>query len=105
MIKAKINLVNIIAYLQGNYRYYIYYEPNLKFLMRKYIRDQIDYRITVMDKDCFNSGSCKLCGCTTTKLQMADKACDKPCYPKMMDEKQWSNFKGELSKAIRYFKV
>jgi hypothetical protein len=46
-----------------------------------------------MDKECYENGSCKMCGCNTTALQMADKACPKPCYPKMMGKKEWEKFK------------
>ena len=42
-----------------------------------------------MDKQCYNEGQCKMCGCQTTALQMANKACDKPCYPSMLSKSQW----------------
>ncbi len=58
-------------------------------MIRDHIKEQIDYRIEVMDRDCYNQGSCIICGCSTTALQMADKACDKPCYPPMMKKKEW----------------
>jgi hypothetical protein len=45
-----------------------------------------------MDKECYNNGQCKLCGCETTALQMANKGCDKPCYPAMLDESDWKVF-------------
>jgi hypothetical protein len=35
-----------------------------------------------MDIDCYLDGSCKKCGCETTALQMANKACAGNCYPK-----------------------
>jgi hypothetical protein len=46
-----------------------------------------------MDKECYENGSCKMCGCNTTALQMANKACPKPCYPKMISKKEWKEFK------------
>lgn len=39
------------------------------------------------------NGSCKICGCDTTALQMADKACPKPCYPPMMNRENWMMYK------------
>jgi hypothetical protein len=42
-----------------------------------------------MDRECYNSGQCKICGCKTTALQFANKPCDKPCYPKMMSKRAW----------------
>lgn len=46
-----------------------------------------------MDKECYNSGQCKICGCKTTALQLANKPCDKPCYPSMMSKKNWNKIK------------
>lgn len=91
-MKSKFNLNNIIAYVQGWIRFYLYYHPRLKFLIRKHIREQIDFRIKYMDKECYENGSCKLCGCATTALQMANKSCDKPCYPPILDKDIWNNF-------------
>lgn len=91
MMKSKINLSTIIAYIQGHIRYKLYYS-RFKFLIRKHIRDQIDFRIKYMDKECYEKGSCKLCGCATTALQMADKQCDKPCYPPIFNKSGWAAF-------------
>ena len=49
-----------------------------------------------MDPQCLAQGSCKMCGCDTTALQMADKQCDKPCYPPMYDKKTWNTCKTYL---------
>lgn len=84
---------DIFAYFQGYYRYNLYYSKHFKWLIRKYIFEQIVWRISVMDIECYETGSCKLCGCDTTALQMADKQCDKPCYPSMMNKKEWLKFK------------
>lgn len=93
MIKInQITIPNIFAYIQGNIRYMLFYS-RFKFLIRRHIREQIDARIYSMDSVCYNQGSCKLCGCSTTALQMANKACDKPCYPKMLSRKKWKHFK------------
>ena len=87
----EINLNNIISYLVGNYRYKLYYS-RFNWLLRKHIRKQIDFRIDYMDKECLDNGECKLCGCQTTALQMANKQCDKPCYPPMVGKKAWDRF-------------
>lgn len=50
-------------------------------------------RIDFMLPACYSTGSCVLCGCTTTALQMATKSCDKPCYPRLMNKQQWEDFK------------
>lgn len=91
-MKAKINIKNIYSYLIGNYRYQLYYSKNFSWLMRTFIKRQIAMRIKSMDEECFNNGQCKMCGCKTTALQMANKECDKPCYPKMLSRKKWIKF-------------
>lgn len=78
-------------YLLGNYRYILYYSP-FSFLLRTHIYQQIEYRLKWMDRDCYNEGSCKICGCQTVQLQMANKSCDKPCYPRMMNRKDWKRY-------------
>lgn len=85
---SKYNLKNIWSFFQGNFRYQIYYSK-FAFLLPKYIREQIQVRINSMDRQCYQEGQCKMCGCQTTALQMANKACDKPCYPSMMSKKNW----------------
>lgn len=96
-MKAEINLLNIKSYLVGNYRYSLYYSK-FQWLIRSHILEQIKWRIKVMNKSCYNSGSCVECGCATTALQMANKACDGPCYPTMMSKKVWKSFyKGGLT--------
>lgn len=94
----KIN--NIFAYVLGYYRYHLFYSNHFKFLIRKHIFEQIEWRIYVMDDDCYMQGSCKKCGCDTTALQMANKACEKPCYPKMMSKKEWKKFKEKPKAGI-----
>lgn len=91
-MKAKVNLPNIIAYLVGNVRYRLYYS-SFKYLIRKHVREQIDYRIKFMKKECYVNGTCIICGCATTALQMSNKACDSPCYPPMLNSWEWGRFK------------
>jgi len=92
-MKAKVTMTNVISYIIGNLRYKLYYSKFFSCLIRKHIKEQIDFRIKHMDKECYNSGSCKVCGCTTTALQMAAKSCDGLCYPEMMEENCWKIFK------------
>lgn len=89
--KAKPTLKNIYAFITGNIRYKLYYSKYKK-LIRPHILAQIDFRISVMDQTCYKTGSCKMCGCATTALQMASKSCDKPCYPPFMSAKKWAEF-------------
>lgn len=84
-------LKNIYHFSVGTARYKLYYS-RYSWLIRKHIAQQIEYRISIMDKECYENGSCKMCGCRTTALQMADKQCPKPCYPKMMNKKEWNQY-------------
>ena len=105
-MKQEIKLKDITAYFQGNLRYKLYYSK-FAFLIRPHIKEQIDIRINSMDKQCYNEGQCKLCGCQTTALQMANKACDKPCYPEMLSRKNWKSLKEGLlySDGKRWWKL
>lgn len=87
-MKAQVNKENIVAYLQGHIRYRLFYSK-FKFLIRKHILEQIDMRISSMNKECYDEGSCIKCGCMTTHLQMADKPCEGACYPLMLSSKEW----------------
>jgi len=92
---------DIVDYFRGMYRYKLYYSK-CKFLIRPHIIEQINFRIKVMDKECLNQGTCKLCGCMVTALQMANKMCEKPCYPPMLNKKDWKEFRrtGQLETKI-----
>ena len=89
MVKEKTTTKNIIAYLQGNFRYKLFYSKYFHWLMRSHIREQIEYRINSMNRTCFENGSCIKCGCQTTHLQMANKSCRGECYPRMHDSHLW----------------
>lgn len=90
---------NVKAYLTGTLRHKLYYS-RLKFLIRPLILEQFDWRIKAMNKICYNQGSCVACGCVTTALQMADKACAGDCYPPFMDKHNWEAFKCNLSVSV-----
>ena len=83
-----IEIKDMYAYIQGNIRYELFYS-RVRWLIPKHIKEQIIYRINSMEIVCYDNGSCKMCGCKTTALQMANKACDKPCYPKMLTRTDW----------------
>ena len=88
----------LISWFQGWSRYFLYYSKeiikiDLSWLIKKHIREQIQIRINSMNRECYNSGSCIECGCATTALQMANKACEGDCYPKITTSKYlWNNF-------------
>lgn len=80
---------NIFAYHIGWIRYYLFYSRTFGRFMRTHIREQINNRIKVMNKDCYEQGSCTQCGCATPALQMANKPCEGDCYPKMQNKMDW----------------
>jgi len=90
--KSKNKLSDSINYIYSHYRYRLYYSETFGHLMRPHIREQIDFRIQVMNKDCYTSGSCKHCGCTTTHLQMSNRMCEGKEYPPILDKDHWDMF-------------
>jgi hypothetical protein len=92
VLKGKRPLIDVWFYVQGNYRYWLYYSK-YKWLLRRHIREQIKFRIQRMKPECYETGACVMCGCETTKLQMANKSCDGECYPPMLKAGSWKHFK------------
>jgi hypothetical protein len=105
VLKGRKPLVDVWFYVQGNFRYKLYYS-RYKWLLRRHIREQIEFRIQRMKPECYESGSCVICGCETTKLQMANKSCDSACYPPMLKAGSWKHFKevemGKMSIQLTY---
>lgn len=99
-VLSRYSWLNIKSYIVGNFRYKLYYPINgfyrflSKYLLSIHIREQIGLRISSMDKQCYTMGNCKLCGCSTPALQMSNKSCDKPCYPKMLSKSDFTFLKG-----------
>lgn len=110
ILTGKASLIDVYHYFVGHYRYKLFYAArsckiidvntgkvlDTRYyrhpLMRSHIYHQIIMRLEWMDKECYDQGACKICGCQTTQLQMANKACDKPCYPAMMSRKEWEHY-------------
>lgn len=92
LITFKYSISDIIDYFRSQVRYYMYYHK--KHWLKPHILEQISFRINLMmDKECYNRGSCKICGCKTTYLQMANKSCEGECYPHIMTKSEWEKFK------------
>lgn len=102
----KLKIKDVFYYIQGNVRYHLYYKGSiLKCLLSQHVIEQFEWRLQQMDKECLNKGQCKICGCETTALQMANKACDKPCYPPLMNAFAWNRFKSVIDfKIYKKFK-
>lgn len=86
------------------------------FDMPQHIYEQIIWRRTQVHFNspmCWYSGKCKVCGCDILGKTMEDRACSisehpdllakrKPCYPEMMEEKEWEIYKDQ--NKIKLFK-
>ena len=84
-------LIDVYYFIQGNIRDWLYY--NKPRLLRTHIREQIKWRIQVMNQKCYDNSSCVGgCGCDVTELQCANKTCDNYCYPFMMNKSTWNKF-------------
>lgn len=92
ILTGKRPLIDVWFYVQGNVRYKLYYSK-YKWLMRRHIREQIEFRIQRMKPECYIEGACTICGCETVKLQMAYKTCEGHCYPVLMGAGDWKHFK------------
>jgi hypothetical protein len=104
-MKAKVNWTNIKAYIQGKVREKLFYSKQFNWLLPLHVFEQINYRLFVMNKACYENGECVECGCATPALQMANKTCDGICYPVMLDETDWLIYKREYNIEFRYWNL
>lgn len=91
-MENKVSWRDVIAYLEGKMRYAIYFSK-FSWMIRLHIREQITARLNSMRPSCYNNGQCDICKCETIALQMANKPCDAPCYPAMMNKRKWDLWK------------
>lgn len=83
----------IKAFSQGNLRKFLLKYKLLRRFVPEHIREQIVWRQVLQDEKCKKNGACVLCGCAVPGLEMANDACEKPCYPPMMSEDYWIDTK------------
>lgn len=92
----KINLSNIVNYLEAEVRYW---KSTSSFLENpKHIDEQSIWRLSQIKEkspECIQELRCINCGCVTIEKSFETKACEEGCYPELMDEKTWENFKKE----------
>lgn len=89
-MSKKITVRNIFWYLQGHTRYRLCNTPILKYIVPKYLRDQISIRENSVHEICQSIGTCKECGCNLPQLQYADKECYGWCYPPMLNRSEFT---------------
>ncbi len=79
-------------YLQGNIRNYFYWKKYGKYLIPRFIREQIFWRYSKMKRECWDNSFCKTCGCDVPELQCCAKGCPS-CYPRMKSKLEWYIYK------------
>ena len=90
-------------YIQGSTRFIAY--KKFKWVLRKHIIEQVEWRRDVAANPCYLNGTCLCCGCDTPAVFFSAKSCsveklsychtngEKNCYPRLMSRKQWKKFK------------
>ena len=90
----KLTVKNIKNFLSGTYRLY-HFEAQ-----PAYIKEQIWYRLSVMNPACIEKKACIMCGCEFLGLSMIEDACKGNCYPKIMTLNIWDMFKSTYSENL-----
>ena len=81
---------NIKAFFQGHLREI---EEEFGFLPT-HIKEQAAWRLTKANSKCIKEDQCYNCGCSPMKSKvLEDRGCEEGCYPKMMGEKEWNDYK------------
>lgn len=93
-------------YVQGSLRFKIY-KSKLRWILRRHIIEQVEWRRDQAALPCFRNGTCFCCGCNTPAVFFAHKGCavgkaryakecrskgENPCYPALMSKKDWKVF-------------
>ena len=90
---AKLTLSNIKGFLQALYRKG---REISGFKLPSHVYEQIIWRRTEVARvspECWESNSCKVCGCDVLGKTMEDRSCEGFCYPEMMGEGEWDKYK------------
>ena len=93
--KAKLTLSNIKGFVQGNFRKIM----NEFGEVPQYIKEQAIWRlhqVKLKSPECLKEDKCIHCGCQVSAKTWESRGCsneEDPCYPPMMNEQEWSNFK------------
>lgn len=82
---------NVKDYIQGNFRYYL----NKIAIMPDYLKEQVDYRLSICEKDCLPENKCRNCTCPPIKKAWSDSSCNLERFPDLMDKPTWEKYKEE----------
>jgi hypothetical protein len=94
----QLTLSNIKGYIQGNLRKFLEDYPGV---IGDHVYEQVQWRLGIMNEECLIKKECP-CECTCPQKQYEDRACEKNCYPDMMEEEDWELFKekNEITKSL-----
>jgi len=87
------NFGNIKGFLQGNFRKMMT-DLGLDNTIPEHIQEQIQWRLSVMNIECYNNKECP-CKCAVPAKQFEDRSCENQCYPEMMNETDWRDYKSQ----------
>lgn len=110
---AKLSFSNIKAVAQSFFRKTLKSIDGIE--LEQHIYEQIIWRRFEVQRNspmCWYKGQCKVCGCDILGKTMENRACSivehldllakrSPCYPEMMKEKEWKEYK--LNNKIKFF--
>jgi len=89
---------NVWAYIQGTGRKKLSeINPDI-FKSPKHIQEQIVWREVIMNKGCYDLGQCVHCKCKVPDKLYSDRDCEGGCYPEIMNEFKWNEFKRECAR-------
>lgn len=89
---AKITWKNIKKYIQGNFNKLL----RKVFKIKSHREEQYVWRMEqIKEKSfkCFEDGVCRICGCDTEGLALSDPPCEGNCFPEIMNEIEWKQYK------------
>lgn len=96
---AKLTVRNVLAVIQALWRKN---KSIAGFDLPVHVYEQIIWRrfeVARLSPECWNSGSCKVCGCEILGKTMEDRECSAGeinlplCYPAMMKAEDWNTYK------------
>ena len=100
-MKPKITLSNIKGYLSAHYRQAL---DELGFL-ESHVKEQALFRLWLVKQrspECYETNSCKECGCEVSSRVFENRACEGSCYGEILPKDSWEEFK-KISPAFKKF--
>lgn len=91
----QITLANIKGFVQGNFRKLL---DDFADMAETYQKEQALWRLKQVEEKspkCLKEDKCIHCGCQVSAKVWENRGCEHGCYPPMMPEEVWNNFKKE----------